>query len=276
MTNGIESHAIHAGQAALEVEMVCGESTAISTVASSPMKLLTPVARGKSVWAYTSSFGGGLVAGDATELRVNIGRQARCFVSTQASTKVYRNPSRRPCSHTTRVNLAEGGLLVFAPDPVQAFAGSYYRQRQSFYLANGAGLVMVDWFTSGRAARGERWAFTRYESRNDVWIDGKRVLADPLLLRSPDVEHHMGRFDCMATLLLIGAPLKAAVEAMGIALAGQPVEKRAAQVFCVSLIPQGLLLRMAGMEVENIRHVLQHHLGFVAEMLGDNPWARKW
>jgi urease accessory protein len=27
----------------------------------------------------------------------------------------------------------------------------------------------VDWFTSGRAARGERWAFDRFQSRNEVW-----------------------------------------------------------------------------------------------------------
>ncbi|MGC3957324.1 MAG: urease accessory protein UreD [Verrucomicrobiota bacterium] len=82
----------------MEVTTVFGESTAVSSFASSPMKLLTPVARGKSVWAYTSSFGGGLVAGDKTQLSVKINSDVRCFLGTQSSTKVYRNPAACPAS----------------------------------------------------------------------------------------------------------------------------------------------------------------------------------
>src|ERR1051325_11366225 len=131
----IHSEAEVKGRAHLEVEMVFGESTATSSCATSPLKLLTPCSRGKSVWAYASNFGGGLVAGDETRLDLRIGPGARCFMGSQASTKIYRNPARLPCSHTTRATLGEGSLLVFAPDAVQAFAGSSYRQRQEFHLA---------------------------------------------------------------------------------------------------------------------------------------------
>src|SRR5579863_6077168 len=120
------------GCASLVVEVVAGESTVVSASASSPMKLLTPCARGKSVWAYASNFGGGLVAGDETRLDLRIGNAARCFVGTQASTKVYRNPARLRCSQVTHATLEKEALLVFAPDAVQAFAGSTYRQRQEF------------------------------------------------------------------------------------------------------------------------------------------------
>src|SRR3954471_22342964 len=95
-----EAHA--RGRAHLNVELVFGESTATSCSATSPVKLLTPCSRGKSVWAYASNFGGGLVAGDETRLDLRIGPEARCFFSTQASTKVYRNPAQLPCSHSTR------------------------------------------------------------------------------------------------------------------------------------------------------------------------------
>ncbi|MBI2946772.1 MAG: urease accessory protein UreD [Verrucomicrobia bacterium] len=157
------------GHATLEVQQVAGESAVTSVVASSPLKLLTPRARGQSVWAFTSSFGGGLVAGDQTRLDLRLGAGARCFVGTQASTKIYRNPSCRPCGHVTQAALEAGSLLVLAPDPVQPFAHSIYAQQQEFHLGPGAGLVLVDWFCSGRAARGERWAFNRFQSRNEVW-----------------------------------------------------------------------------------------------------------
>jgi urease accessory protein len=276
MLNATDRYAVRGGQAMLEVKMVFGESTVTSASASNPMKMLMPVSRGKSVWAFTSSFGGGLVAGDQTELRLNLGSGTRCFLSTQSSTKIYRNPTARPCSHTTKALLEAGSLLVFTPDAVQPFAGSHYVQRQEFHLADGAGLVLLDWFTAGRAASGERWAFARFESRNDIFISGNRILVDPILLNSGEVRQRMGRFDCLATLLLLGAPLTAAANALAPVLAARPVEKRAPLMCSVSPVQNGVLVRMAGMEVENVRRELQHHLGFASALLGDNPWARKW
>ena len=171
--------------------MVFGESTVVSSFATSPMKLLAPRSRGQSVWAYTSSFGGGLVAGDQTSLKVRLHTGARCFLGTQASTKIYRNPAALPSGHETRATLDSGSLLVFAPDPVQAFARSIYTQRQQFDLAADSNLVLLDWFTSGRAARGERWEFSRFASRNEVFVDGRCVFLDSLVLsgRIDDDKH---------------------------------------------------------------------------------------
>jgi len=170
---------MRSGQASLGVERVFNESTVTSALATSPMKLLTPRSRGPSVWAYTSSFGGGLVAGDQTFLDLQLGSDTRCFLSTQASTKVYRNPDLRPCTHETHAVVGRGSLLVLAPEPVQPFAESRYAQQQRFSLADDASLVLVDWFSSGRSARGERWAFSHFASRNAVWrsTPGARALA---------------------------------------------------------------------------------------------------
>ncbi len=268
--------AVYRGSASLEVTTVLGESAVVSSFASNPMKLLTPVARGKSVWAYTSSFGGGLVAGDCTRLNVSIKGGARCFLGTQSSTKVYRNPAALPCEHTTHATIGEDALLVFAPEPVQAFADSHYTQRQEFRLAPSAGLVLLDWFSSGRAARGERWAFKHLETRNDIFVGDKRALVDPILLNSDELAERMGRFNCLATLLLIGPPLKTASEALLQQIAARPVEKRAALTVSASPIRGGALLRVAGEEVEAGRRELSGHLTFLSDILGDDPWARKW
>jgi urease accessory protein len=240
------------------------------------MKLLTPVARGKSVWAYTSSFGGGMVAGDQTQLHVTVGAGARCFLGTQSSTKIYRNPAALPCEHLTHATVAEEALLVFAPEQVQAFADSHYTQRQEFHLAPSAGLVLLDWFSSGRAARGERWAFKHLESRNDIFIGGERALVDPILLNSDELAERMGRFNCLATLLLIGPSLGAASEALLQQVGARPVEKRAALTTSASPVRGGALLRVAGEEVEAVCRELSGHLAFLHDMLGDDPWARKW
>lgn len=271
-----ERPTIAPGQALLEVEMVFHESTVTSAAASSPMKLLTPISRGKSVWAYTSSFGGGLVAGDRTELAVTVSGGARCFFGTQSSTKVYRNPAALPCDHSTRAEVKEDSLLVFAPEPVQAFADSLYSQRQEFHLAPNASLVLLDWFSAGRTARGERWAFKHLESRNDIFVGGERALVDSILLSSEELAAQMGRFNCLATLLLVGPAVKPAVEVLLQQIATRPVEKRAALTCSASPVCGGALLRVAGAEVETVRRELSGHLAFLRDMLGDDPWARKW
>src|SRR5277367_6306576 len=95
-----------AGRGGLEIDVVSGQSAVVSAWACNPLKLLIPRSRGPAVWAYLSSFGGGFVAGDETSLDPRLGSQTRAFVTTQASTKVYRNPNLRPCGHRLKANLA--------------------------------------------------------------------------------------------------------------------------------------------------------------------------
>ena len=272
--------ASHAGTGCLHIDLVDGLSAATSVEATSPLKLLVPRPRGESVWAYLSSFGGGLVAGDETRLTLQLAARTRCFVSTQASTKVYRNPLGRPCGHHLKATLGEGSLLVLAPDPVQAFAGSSYAQRQEFHLQPGASLALVDWFTSGRTARGERWAFTRFQSRNDIFLGDERLLVDSLLLDAADGaldgSHRMGRFNCFALVVLVGAAWCEIGPQLLADIAAQPVARRAALVCSASSIRDGALLRIAGESVEDVGREIHRHLGVLRTLLGDDPFARKW
>lgn len=267
-------------KARLEVDVVAGRSAATAVCASNPMKLLVPRSRGASVWACVGSFGGGFVAGDETSLDVRLGVNAHCFLTTQASTKVYRNPNLRPCSHRLRANLADGSCLVLAPDPIQAFAGSTYSQRQEFHLHSGAGLVMLDWLCSGRTARGERWAFTRLQSSNELWMDGERILIDSLLLDPADgplgQSHRLGRFNCLAVIIVIGSALAERAARLLAEVAGEPVLHLAPFVMAASPLRDGVLLRMAGERVEDVSREIRRRLGFVSEILEDEPWARKW
>jgi urease accessory protein len=273
-------HPTQAGLATLEVGLVSGASAVTATFATSPLKLLTPRSRGQSVWACTSSFGGGLVAGDQTQLDLTVGAGARCFLGTQASTKVYRNPAVLPCGHVTRANVGANALLVFAPDPVQAFAEASYTQRQEFHLATGAGLVLLDWFSAGRVARGERWAFAHFQSRNDVFQSGERVFVDSLRLDADGgalgSQHRTGRFNCFGLLLLLGQPLQPFANVLLEEVSKCPIERRALLVSSASPIRDGALLRVAGESVELVGRELHRHLQPLSALLGDDPWARKY
>jgi urease accessory protein len=283
------------GRAALEVDQVFNESTVTGSFATSPMKLLTPQSRGHCVCTYVSNFGGGLVAGDQTRLDMRVGSHARCFLGTQASTKVYRNPQRLPCGHVTIANVQSDALLVFAPAPVQPFADSSYEQRQEFHLASGAGLALLDWFTSGRAACGERWNFSHFSSRNEVWRstvqqDSVASSNSPVLKEEPlfldaccldatdgplDSIHRTGRFNCFAVLVLLGAPLKRAVDQLLYEVRRLAAKRRSSLLMSASAIKEGAVLRVAGEQAAEVEHCLRHHLTPVADALGEDPWSRR-
>lgn len=267
-------------RSALRVEVVSGQSALTLARAENPTKLLVPRPRGRSVWAYVSSFGGGIVAGDQTSLNVHIGKAAHCFIGSQSSTKVFRNPENRPCTHQTTARVESGGVLVFLPDPIQSFGHSHYEQRQAFDLASDGALVLLDWFCAGRTACGERWAFSHFATRNEIKVEGEVVLVDSIRLTPQDggfeSTFRTGRFNCIATLILLGRTMAPAAEAILNQISAAPVRKNAGLLCAASRIRGGVIVRMAGVDTEAVGATLRSQLGFLEDLLGDDPWTRKW
>src|SRR5688572_11864789 len=144
--------------------------------ATSPVKVIATRGRGSTCWVYAATFGGGLVGGDDIQLRADVAAGARALLTTQASTKVYR--SSRQSRQSLDVAVAADALLVVVPDPIVCFADANFVQTQRYDLHDRSTLVMVDWMTSGRHAAGERWAFSRYESRIDIRRGAQRIFFD--------------------------------------------------------------------------------------------------
>src|SRR5262245_35740719 len=195
---------VAAGTGQLAFASIDGTTHVQRSYATSPLKLLNPRNHGSAAWVYSATYGGGLVGGDSIHLEVSVEKNARAFLSTQASTKVYRSPVGS--SQTLHATVGENALLVVAPDPVVCFAASTYRQEQHFVLADGAGLVAVDWLSSGRLASGERWAFDSYQSRMTVRRGERRVFFDSLRLTSQDgpIANRMGRFNALLVAVMVG------------------------------------------------------------------------
>ncbi|MBM3822245.1 MAG: urease accessory protein UreD [Verrucomicrobia bacterium] len=270
-----------AGHASVRVERVEGLSALTSSYATSPMKMLAPKSRGPSVWVYGSSHGGGVVAGDQTRLEVEVGRGACCFAGTQASTKIYRNPALLPSTHHTQARVARGGLLVFTPETVQLFAGSSHRQTQRFELESDASLVVLDWFSCGRVACGERWEFSSYSSRNEVLLSGHgRLFLDATRIipgGDPSATGHLpGPYTVFATLFLDGPRLRESAALLVEDVARRPVRRRASTLVSASRMGSGpVVLRAASTGIEDLSAELHRWLKPVFDLLEGDPWSRR-
>ena len=269
--------AMVAGVGRLVVESSGRRSVVTRAYAASPLKLLTPANHGHAAWVYSSTYGGGLVDGDAIAFDVEVGERASLFLSTQASTKVYRSPGGT--SVRTHACVLGDGVLVSAPDPTVCFAGARYRQTQEIDLEARGSVVLVEWMTSGRRASGERWAFDAYESRLVLRIDGQCVVYDGLRLAGDDGElgGRLGNVNVLATVLLAGPRVTEHARATHAAIVASPVVRRPDPLVTAATIGDaGCLVRIAGRDVETVARTIAGLLSFVPALLGDDPWRRKW
>jgi len=264
-----------AGVGTLRIERVGDRSVVHTARSRSPLKLLLPRNHGDAAWTFVTNFGGGLVDGDAIDLRIDVGRDARALVGTQASTKVYRSPNG--CRQSFVANVEQNGLLAMLSDPIVCFADARYAQTIDVSLEPSATLVLVDCLVSGRVASDERWAFGLYSSRIRVTRGEKLVLHDAIR-SSPDdgdLRARMGRFDALATVIAIG-PLALAVRERVLASSVRP-EREATRVHGASAIGEDSVIgRIAATSSAEAALSVRAVLEPLVQLLGDDPFARKW
>jgi urease accessory protein len=244
--------------------------------AESPLKLLLPLNHGDAAWTFITNFGGGLVDGDRIDLRVDVGRDARALLSTQAATKVYRS-ERHGCMQRFSMRVENGGFLASIADPVVCFAGARYFQAIDVSLGEGASFVLLDTLVSGRVARDERWAFHDYSSRTVV-ERADRVLLHEAMVLNPlhgDLTTRMGRFDVLTTLIAIG-PETTAVRERLLASAVRPERDASRVQSASSFAHDGVIARVAATSTAEAVATARALLRPLVETLGDDPFARKW
>src|SRR5439155_7941992 len=102
--------------------------------ASSPLQLLSPRTSAHAQWTFASTFGGGLVDGDALRLSVRVRQGATALLTTQGTTKIYRGTS---CS-SVEAEVDPEALLAIVGDPVACFAGARFQQSIDVNLSSRA------------------------------------------------------------------------------------------------------------------------------------------
>ena len=267
------------GAGRLAFARVDGASALVTSFATSPLQILAPRRRGPSAWAVLATHGGGLVEGDHLDLDVDVEAGAAAVLSTQAETKVYRSASGRSARQRLSARVGEGGVLAVVPEPVSPFAGARYEQEQRFELAPSASLLLVDALVAGRTARGERWAFERYRSQNEVRVDGVLALGDALLLapRGPgELARRLDPFQAFALIVVLGSAFAGCADALRDAVEALPCAAGAPLLATVSPVAGGVLARCAATTTEALGAFVRAATAPAGGALGDDAFARRW
>lgn len=265
-----------------------------------PLKLMPPkIASGEAALApglvalYMLTYGGGLVSGDSIDLQVHVKSHSHLVLLTQGNTKVFRErpggsyhpqplPARssRPSTGTFQrmtVKIDPNASLFLLPAPVTCFERASYSQRQEFHLstASDSSLLLLDWFTSGRMSRDENWAFDKYRSTNTMFVDGKKVVNDVLLLEGADMAQRMARYPCYCTLFIHGQPLQPLLGHFANITAHHTQYKQSSQDDVIwsfsELVPGSCgVVRCAGLETEAVKLWLEEQLVHLKPIIGSD------
>ncbi len=280
--------------------------TAIARLhAETPLRFLQPTFAGtKGAAVCVVTFGGGLVDGDAIDVDVEVEAGATLVLFTQSTTKAFRGASRQ--SLRAKVD----GRLVWLPDPVAAFKDASYTQSVDVELGPSGSCVLLDGFTSGRAAFGERWLMERLDLRTRITTtaSGRVVVADALRLERsqeparasetapqnaaqtpssrhttgvtwPSIAERMRGFDALATLIAVGQGVKPVVDA----LLGTPIPLPAPNlVVAVSPLPRstpelpGAIARVAASTPAHAMAAVRSRLRNLPEIDAVDPFTSRY
>ncbi|CAG8595092.1 9555_t:CDS:1 [Dentiscutata erythropus] len=279
--------------------------------ASYPLKFLTPKTHNPNLAAvYFLSYGGGMVSGDSIYVDVEIFQNVNLMLLTQGSTKIYKQRAQKKnvndsndylqtdpknLSSITRQSLNayvhESSLLLQLPEPTTCFRDAEYIQSQTFSLENDASVVILDWFTSGRMSRGERWEFTHYESGVNLLVGGKLIFRDVILLQNEKSENDINNikrrlepYECFATLVIYGPKVISLTKHLMNEfdkIVVDKMDKIADLIWSASALhieeenARGVVIKVAGITTEIVRKFLVGvALKGLNEVIGENLFER--
>ena len=112
------------------------------------------------------SVSAGILAGDSQEIQIEVKKGARLFLTTQSFEKVHKMEPGGRAFRKSRIRVENGGFLSYQPLPVIPFAGADFSGDTQILLEGPeAGLIYSEILSCGRAARGERFLYRRYQNR---------------------------------------------------------------------------------------------------------------
>jgi len=106
----------------------------------------------------------GILEGDQLEISLRLEKGTHAVVTTPAATRVHPTPSGEARQRTT-LSVGPGATLEYLAEPVLPYAGAAFHQETEIFLDDQATLFYADLLGPGRLARGELFAYRRYENQ---------------------------------------------------------------------------------------------------------------
>lgn len=122
----------------------------------------------------------GVLDGDDYELLIEVAAGTSLYLETQSYQRIFN--MQGSARQTMGVRVGEGAYFSFLPHPSVPHKDACFVAHNCFHLEQDSCLVWGEVLTSGRIGNGESFQFRKFQSLTEIWISGKLVYKDNLLL----------------------------------------------------------------------------------------------
>jgi urease accessory protein len=205
----------------------------------------------------------GILDGDEYELKLELEEGSSVELQTQSYQRLFN--MKKKASQKMDVYMGQGASFCYLPHPTVPHINSNFAAFNRIFVSDNCSLVWGEVLTCGRKLSGEEFVFTSYQNRTDIYLNGRLVVKENLLLEPSLVNMSaIGQFEGyshQASLIHLNATadIKELVAEINGALAAQP-----GICFGVSALHvNGLIVRLLGDKGEQLFNYLQ----MIARML---------
>jgi urease accessory protein len=149
---------------------------------------------------------GGIAAGDALRLELNLRDGAAALLTTPGAGKWYKSAGPQ-ASLAQHFELGRGAVLEWLPQPAIVFNAARAATRTEVRLQEDALYMGWDMTCMGRTASGERFGSGELRQRTEVWQQGRRLWCEYARLAGDDpmLASAAGLNECTVSATLIAA-----------------------------------------------------------------------
>ncbi|MFL5745847.1 MAG: urease accessory protein UreD [Niastella sp.] len=150
----------------------------------------------------------GVLEGDDYHVKINIEANCHLHLHTQSYQRLF--PMKHGARQVTEVYLQKGATFVYIPHPAVPHKQAAFTAVNKIYLQDNNRLIWGDVLTCGRKLNGERFDFIKYHNITDVYIQGRLIIKENLLVQPGVVDlHTIGQwegFSHQASLIILDKP----------------------------------------------------------------------
>jgi len=152
-----------------------GRTVLVSKLHTAPLKIAKAFDCPRELAVIVMDASPGMLAGDRYEMVWTAERGARVYLTNQGYSRVHPSPPGGGAVLTQRFTLHEGACVQSMMEPIMLYRDAELVSRTEVDLSPGAVWMSVDILCPGRAGRGEKFAYRRYDAELAVRYGGEPI-----------------------------------------------------------------------------------------------------
>jgi urease accessory protein len=199
----------------------------------------------------------GILDGDEYQIKIDLEEDCSLQLKTQSYQRLF--DMKKGASQTMEVHMGKRSSFCYLPHPSVPHKSSDFVATNNIYLSEGCSLTLGEVLTCGRKLNGEEFAFTKYQNLAKIFLNGRLVVKENLLIIPSKINvksiGQLEGFTHQASLIYIKETI---IVNELIAEINDRLSVEENICFGVSALPvNGVIVRLLGYKAEQLYNCLQ-------------------